>query len=133
MITRRKFIHSSLLAGTGLFTGAAFHLLNGCASSCGCLQPQKKHNYVLADIHNHTVQNYWLRNTPIGIKSPMLADFARDAFDKTSTSWQSSYEAGVDLICTAHFNLFDEWITMPSDSKSFSSRKCVSYDGASGK
>ncbi|MGE5810893.1 MAG: dipeptidase, partial [Ignavibacteria bacterium] len=34
---------------------------------------------------------------------------------KTSTAWQSSYEAGVDLICTTHFNLFDEWITMPMD------------------
>jgi microsomal dipeptidase-like Zn-dependent dipeptidase len=70
---------------------------------------------VLADIHNHTVQNNWLRNTPVGVKSPMLASFARDVFDKTSTAWQSSYEAGVDLICTAHFNLFDEWITMPTD------------------
>lgn len=115
MISRRKFIRSSLLAGTGLFSGPAFGLFNGCSSAYDFTNPEKKHKYVLADIHNHTVQNYWLRNTPIGVKSPMLAAFARDVFDKTSTAWQSSYEAGVDLICTTHFNLFDEWITMPMD------------------
>jgi len=115
MISRRKFIRSTFLAGTSIFSGAAFGLLNGCSSAFNFTKPEKKHNYVLADIHNHTVQNYWLRKTPLGVKSPMLADFAQDVFDKTSTTWQSSYEAGIDLICTTHFNLFDEWITMPSD------------------
>ena len=114
MISRRKFIRSSFLASAGLFSGT-LGLLNGCSSSFGNLLIEKKHKYVLADIHNHTVLNDWIRNSPIGVKSPMLADFAQDVFDKTSITWQTSYEAGIDLICTTHFNLFDEWITMPTD------------------
>lgn len=115
MISRRRFIHSSFLLGAGLFSGTSLGLLNGCSSSYDFVQPVKKRRYVLADIHNHTVLNDWVRNTPIGVKFPMLADFAQDFFDKTSTTWKSSYEAGVDLICTAHFNPFDEWISMPLD------------------
>ncbi len=115
MISRRRFIRSSFLLGTGLLSGISSGLLSGCSSSCDFVQPIKKRKYVLADIHNHTVHNDWLRKTPLGVKSPMLADFAQDVFDKTSTTWQTSYEAGINLICTTHFNLFDEWITMPTD------------------
>jgi microsomal dipeptidase-like Zn-dependent dipeptidase len=115
MISRRKFIRSSFLLGAGLFSSASFGPLIGCSSSCDCIQPVKKRRYVLADIHNHIVHNDWLRKTPLGVKSPMLADFAQDVFDKTSTTWQTSCEAGINLICTTHFNLFDEWITMPTD------------------
>lgn len=91
MISRRKFIQSSFLLGAGLFSSASFGPLIGCSSSCDCIQPVKKRRYVLADIHNHTVHNDWLRKTPLGVKSPMLADFAQDVFDKTSTTWQTSY------------------------------------------
>ena len=111
MISRRRFIYSSFLLGAG----ASLGYLNGCSSSFDCIQPLKKRKYVLADIHNHTLLNEWIRNTPVGVKSPMLAEFAQDVFDKTSTTWQTSCEAGIDLICTTHFNLFDEWITMPTD------------------
>jgi len=103
------------LFGAGMLAGNTPGVLTGCSSSCGCIKPFVKRKYVLADIHNHTVLNEWLRNTPIGVKSPMLADFAKDVFDKTSTTWQSAYEAGIDLICTTHFNLFDEWISMATD------------------
>lgn len=115
MMSRRKFIHSSFLLGAGLLSGSSLGLLTGCSSSCDFVQPVTKRRYVLADIHNHTVLNEWISHTPVGVKSPMLADFAKDVFDKTSTDWKTAHEAGIDLICTTHFNLFDEWITMPTD------------------
>ncbi len=115
MISRRKFIRSSFLLGAGVLSGASLGLLNGCSSSCDFNQPLKKRKYVLSDIHNHIGLNKWLRHSPIAIKYPILADIAHQTFDKTPTEWKTSYEAGIDLICTAHFNLFDEWITMPTD------------------
>jgi len=57
----------------------------------------------------------WIWNSPIAVKIPMAADIARGFFDKTGTSWKTSHEAGIDLICVSHFNLFDEWVTMPTD------------------
>jgi len=115
MTSRRKFIRSSFLLSAGLFTGAYLGLLNGCSSSCIFDRPVKKRKYVLADIHNHTMLNEWILKSHLAVKYPMLAEFAKKEFNKTSTTWQSSYEAGIDLICTSHFNLFDEWVTMPTD------------------
>ncbi len=115
MISRRKFISSSVLLGAGVLSGASLGLLNGCSSSCDFTQPLRKQRYVLADIHNHTLLGDWILKTPIAVKYPMVFDFAQDVFDNTSTTWKSSYEAGVDLICTSHFNMFDEWISMPTD------------------
>ena len=115
MISRRRFIRYSSVLSAGLFSGASFGLLNGCSASCESIKPQRKSKYVLADIHNHTMLNEWIRKSPIAVKSPMLAEFAKGVFDKTSTTWKGSYEAGIDLICTSHFNLFDEWLTMPTD------------------
>ncbi|MFC2084183.1 dipeptidase [Bacteroidota bacterium] len=115
MISRRNFIRSSLLISTGLASGASFASLPGCSSTCNCIKSTKKHKYVLADIHNHTILNDWNRRSPVAVKTPAVSELAKELFDKTGTSWKTSHEAGVDLIGVAHFNLFDEWITMPTD------------------
>ncbi|MGB5894798.1 MAG: membrane dipeptidase [Ignavibacteriaceae bacterium] len=115
MISRRKFIRSSTLAGAGLLSGLSLGSLTGCSSANNCMNPVKKHKYVLADIHNHPHLSDWIWNSPIATKIPMAADIARGFFDKTGTSWKTSHEAGIDLICVSHFNLFDEWVTMPTD------------------
>jgi len=115
MISRRKFIRSSTLASAGLLSGLSLGSLTGCSSANNCIQPGKKHKYVLADIHNHPKLTDWIWNSPIAVKIPMAADMARGFFDKTSTSWKTSYEAGIDLICVSHFNLFDEWVNLRRD------------------
>src|SRR3970040_1533135 len=109
MISRRRFIRSSFVLSAGLFSGASFSLLPGCSTAHDFIQPVKKRKYLLADIHNHIMMNEWVKKSPVAVKSPLLAEFAKEFFDKTSTAWKSSYEAGIDLICTSHFNLFDEW------------------------
>ena len=115
MISRRKFIRSSTLAGAGLLSGLSLGSLTGCSSAGNCIEPLKKHKYVLADIHNHLVLNDWNSRTPVAIKSPVVDYLTRTLFDKTDTNLQTAHEAGIDLICATHFNLFDEWIGMPTD------------------
>ncbi len=115
MISRRKFISSSTLAGAGLLSGLSLSSLTGCSSASNCIQPIKKHKYVLADIHNHLVLNEWNSQTPVAVKSPAIDYLARTLFDKTDTNLKTAHEAGIDLICATHFNLFDEWLGMPTD------------------
>ncbi len=80
MISRRKFIRSSTLAGAGLLSGLSLGSLTGCSSANNCIGPVKKHNYVLADIHNHPMLSDWIWNSPIAVKIPMAADIARGIF-----------------------------------------------------
>jgi microsomal dipeptidase-like Zn-dependent dipeptidase len=115
MINRRKFIRSSVLAGAGLLSGISLSPITGCSSSCDCVQPVRKNKYVLADVHNHIMLNEWNSTTPVAVEIPAIDYFVRTFFDKTDTTLQTAYEAGVDLICVAHFNVFDEWLGMPTD------------------
>lgn len=115
MLKRRKFIRSSVLAGAGLLSGISLSTITGCSSACDCVQPLRRNKYVLADIHNHLVLNDWNSRTPVAVKSPSIDYLARTLFDKTDTNLQTAHEAGIDLICATHFNLFDEWLGMPTD------------------
>ncbi len=115
MINRRKFISSSVLAGAGLLSGISLSSITGCSSSCDCVQPVRKNKYVLADVHNHLMLNEWNSKTPVAVEIPAIDYFVRTFFDKTDTTLQTAYEAGIDLICVAHFNVFDEWLGMPTD------------------
>jgi membrane dipeptidase len=45
----------------------------------------------------------------------MLAKSVKSMLNMTDVSWKTSYEAGVDMLCVAHFNPFDEWLSMPTD------------------
>jgi len=114
MISRRKFIHSSNLAGAAVFSGLSLHS-TGCVSANRCIQLEKKHKYVLADIHNHLIPNDWHSRTPMAMKTPALDFLARTLFNKMSTNLKTAHEAGIDLICVTHYNVFDEGIGMPVD------------------
>jgi microsomal dipeptidase-like Zn-dependent dipeptidase len=115
MISRRKFIRSSTFAGAGLYSGLSLGSLTGCTSAIRCNKPVKKHKYVLADIHNHLMLNDWNSRTPLAIKTPALDFITHTFFNKTYTNLKTAHEAGIDLICASHYNVFDEWVGMPTD------------------
>jgi microsomal dipeptidase-like Zn-dependent dipeptidase len=57
----------------------------------------------------------WIKRSPIAVKTPVRAGLAAKALNSTSVDWARCHEAGVDLMCVAHFNVFDEWVSMPTD------------------
>ncbi|UCE24480.1 MAG: membrane dipeptidase [Candidatus Zixiibacteriota bacterium] len=59
--------------------------------------------------------NDWNRRTPLGIRYPAVARFAEKFVNKTGMEWADCHAAGIDLICATHFNVFDEWLSMPTD------------------
>jgi membrane dipeptidase len=59
--------------------------------------------------------NEWNRISPMGLEYPAIASVAAKFFNKTGMDWKKCHEAGIDLICVAHFNVFDEWLSMPTD------------------
>ncbi|MCP4566858.1 MAG: hypothetical protein GY841_04665 [FCB group bacterium] len=101
-------------------------LLAGCAASgslvstLGCaagkkLSPASAPGRVLADLHVHSLINEWNRTTPMGVRYPGLLKLVEKFANKTGMNWENCHGAGVDLICVAHFNVFDEWLSMPTD------------------
>jgi len=70
---------------------------------------------VLADLHVHAMINDWNRGTPLGVRYPALAHYAEKYVNKTGMKWEDCHAAGIDLLCVAHFNVFDEWLSMPTD------------------
>jgi microsomal dipeptidase-like Zn-dependent dipeptidase len=116
-ISRRQFIRSAFLSGAGVMTAGSFSSWVGCRSSCEAITPlpPRLGRRVLADLHVHPMLNKWNERSPIGVRNPLLAKAVEYGINPTDVSWKSSYEAGIDLICVAHFNMFDEWVTMPTD------------------
>ena len=112
-LTRRRF----LSIGAGALAGAA--LAGPLWSLAGCSAPppltDRSVPRVLADMHVHSMINKWNRRTPIGIRYPGIATLAETTFNRSGMKWKDCYEAGVDLICATHFNVFDEWLSMPTD------------------
>jgi microsomal dipeptidase-like Zn-dependent dipeptidase len=86
----------------------------GCATK-RFLRTDRSYPRVLADLHVHAMVNEWNRISPLGIDYPAIASVAAKFFNKTGMDWEKCYEAGIDLICVAHFNVFDEWLSMPTD------------------
>ncbi|UCG61502.1 MAG: membrane dipeptidase [Candidatus Zixiibacteriota bacterium] len=112
--TRRDFLSNSLRASVGLLgTGSVLSAL-GCATRRPSLVPRPTRR-VLADLHCHSVINDWNRQTPLGLRFPALVWLAEKFFNRTGMEWEDCHRAGVDVICVAHFNVFDEWLSMPTD------------------
>jgi len=111
--SRRKFLKSTLKLGSGLLAGS---LLAGCAGNrYAAIRPDDPHRRVLADLHVHAAIGDWLRATPAGVDSKALLELVNTELNPTRADWQNLHEAGVDLVCVAHFNPFDEWLSMPTD------------------
>src|SRR3989454_1623848 len=115
--SRRRFLQSALYTSAGLFAAGALGSFPGCRSACDCFVRNRPRSgrRLLADLHVHPMMNQWLEVTPVAVANPLIARFAKAFANPTDVTWKSSYEAGVDLLCAAHFNLFDEWLSMPTD------------------
>jgi len=109
--SRRAFLR--FLAGAGI--AAVGSTASGCASIKPELRGPQQSRRVLADLHTHPSLNAWLKRTPIGVADPSLLRAVRREFNPTATDWKRLHRVGVDLVCTAHFNMFDEWLSMPTD------------------
>ncbi len=112
--TRREFSKTILKAAAGIAVSGPMLSSLGCASR---RYPKTDRTIprVLADLHIHVDINDWNKNTPLGIENPLLTYVADKFVNKTGLDWKKSHEAGVDLICASHFNVFDEWLSMPTD------------------
>ncbi len=116
LISRRQFIRSTLLSGAGILSAGSFGSIFGCASSCPSQIKLPQHGRrVLADFHVHAMLNEWNSHSHIAVKSPFLAALAKSIFNLTSANWKTSHHAGIDVMCATHFNVFDEWFSMPTD------------------
>jgi len=91
--------------------------LISCSSACpdGVNAPPVSQGRVLADLHCHPTLNDWNALSPIGVQNPTLARLVKSLLNRTGLTWKTSYQAGIDLLCAAHFNMFDEWLSMPTD------------------
>jgi len=111
-LTRRAFLRLAALASA---SGTALWGLPGCAAVPPPRRDPAHPRRVFADLHAHPSLNRWIENTYAGQVQPLAASLARSAFNKTTVEWKACREAGIDMICAAHFNLFDEWLAMPTD------------------
>jgi membrane dipeptidase len=113
LITRRQFLK------TGSHTLAGVALSSPMLALAGCGPPppttSRTTPRVLADLHLHVGINDWNKLTPLGVRYPAIANLAESTFNLSGTNWKDSYDAGVDLVCATHFNVFDEWLSMPTD------------------
>ncbi len=100
-----------------LLTEGASGLLTGCGTTepCGVAPPPTSQERVLADLHAHPMLNSWNQLSPLGMRNPILASVVQQMLNKTQITWRSSHQARIDMMCVAHFNLFDEWVSMPTD------------------
>ncbi len=69
----------------------------------------------LADLHVHPLIASWIRYSAVGTSAPALADLAENLLNHTDVSWERAWRAGIDMMAVAHFNLFDEFASMPVD------------------
>jgi len=116
-ISRRKFLERSLMAGAGLVAGGgAAGLLGGCTSFRGGRpRPVPPSGRVLADLHAHPTMNAWLARSPLAVRNPLRVRLATQRLNKTRADWKACHRAGVNAICVAHYNVFDEIGSMPTD------------------
>jgi microsomal dipeptidase-like Zn-dependent dipeptidase len=106
-----------MILSAGAFAGSAslFPLESLLSATSGDTPLSRPTHRVLADLHVHALINEWNKSTPLGVAAPGLADMVTKNLNKTSLSWERCHQTGVDVLCAAHFNVFDEWLSMPTD------------------
>jgi membrane dipeptidase len=114
---RRVFLRKAAGTAAGMMLApTAASVLAGCATPCATTIPDARHENVLVDLHAHPLLNDWIRRSPIARSLPAeVTKTATTILNRTAVTFETSYQARVDVICVAHFNLFDEWATMPTD------------------
>ncbi len=116
-IDRRIFLRMTGASLGVLLSEGASAWLTGCSTSGACegFPPPESQARVLADLHAHPMLNSWNELSPIGVRNPILASAVQKVLNRTRITWRSSHQARIDMMCVAHFNMFDEWISMPTD------------------
>lgn len=115
-ISRRQFIHSALHSCAGLLSLGSLSSLAARTLACSQKISSPEHRFrVLADLHSHPMLNDWVRRSPLAVKSPRLATIIEKIANTTSVKWKNCHRAGIDLVCAAHFSVFDELASMPTD------------------
>lgn len=115
-VTRREFMRSAIQAGGAMASLGGFGALLGCGTACPQNIPTPLHTRrVLADLHVHPMMNEWITQTPVAVRTPLLGTIAKNFFNPTDVTWRTCHQAHIDLLCVAHFNVFDEWLSMPTD------------------
>ncbi|MEE8578274.1 MAG: membrane dipeptidase [candidate division Zixibacteria bacterium] len=113
--SRRKFLRDGLVASAGLVGASLVPSMLGCMPRYGHTSSVDSSRRVLADLHVHAMINEWNRSTPLGVKYPAIAAIADKFVNVSGMNWKDCHAAGIDLMCVAHFNVFDEWLSMPTD------------------
>lgn len=107
--SRRRFIRTVGVAGAGLAAGV-LHV--GCAGRRpGGRRPRR----LLADIHAHAALDDWNDLTPFARRYPVIVDALTPIANRSGVDWARCHAAGVDMVCAAHYNIFDEMASMPVD------------------
>ena len=70
---------------------------------------------MLADLHCHPLLARWIEREPLSVKVPGLAATVDSYLNHTRVDWSACHRAGVDVLCVAHYNPFDELASMPTD------------------
>jgi len=112
LLSRRAFLRLSAISGAALAMGNG-SFLAGCAST----RPRTFHPRprVLADLHCHPRLAAWIEGEPVSVKAPGLAQTADAWLNTTQVTWEACHASGVDVLCVAHYNPFDEIASMATD------------------
>lgn len=101
-----KYALSSLV-----FNQASASLLNALN-----VEPEwKESRMVLSDLHVHPLLDKWIHSSPLGKQYPLMFKLASKILNKTSLDWERCHNTGINMLCAAHFNPFDEFASMPTD------------------
>jgi membrane dipeptidase len=125
---RRDFLRVGISSAAGILSAGSLGSLLGCGSSCPDTivrtfpQPERR---VLADLHVHPMMEDWINRTPVAVRDSRIGKLAQDAFNSTHVSWKTCHQARIDLLCVGHFNVLDEWLSMPTDPNPDASRTAL--------
>jgi len=112
--SRREFLQS--VGGSFVYWSALSPMLASISLARGILPGiDGERPRVLADLHVHPTLNKWIESSAIGVNAPLLAKLARNMLNPTTVDWKLCHETGIDLMCAAHFNPFDEFAGMETD------------------
>ena len=85
----------------------------------------KESRMVLSDLHVHPVLDKWLQSSPWGKQYPLIFKAVSKMLNKTSMDWERCWNAGINMLCAAHFNPLDEFASMPTDPNPDAPRQTI--------
>jgi membrane dipeptidase len=110
--TRRQALFQ--LGKYALSTIAFNHISTGLLNARPLVPDWKDSHMVLSDLHVHPTLNKWLRNSPGGRQYPLMFGMIGN-LNKTNLDWERCWKSGINMLCAAHFNPLDEFMSMPTD------------------